>query len=144
MIASPHVGRVVIGVDPVRLTQVAVSQGCVIELNAMVGDFVASNGPLFRVWGPLCEEARAELPSTVHMGRERTMRQDAAFGFRQLVDIAERALSPGINDPTTAVQVIDRPHDLLRQLAGRAIPSPYREAADGRLALILPRPGWDD
>lgn len=74
VIASPHVGGVVIGVDPVRLTQVAASQGCVIELNAMVGDFVASNGPLFRVWGPLCEEARAELPSTVHMGRERTMR----------------------------------------------------------------------
>lgn len=42
------------------------------------------------------------------------------------------------------MQVIDRLHDLLRQLAGRAIPSPYREAADGRLALILPRPGWDD
>ena len=43
------------------------------------------------------------------------MQQDVAFGFRQLVDLASKALSPGINDPTTAVQAIDQIHDLLRR-----------------------------
>ena len=46
------------------------------------------------------------------------MEQDLTFGFRRLVDIAERALSPGINDPTTAVQAVDELHDILRRMAG--------------------------
>jgi uncharacterized membrane protein len=71
------------------------------------------------------------------------MGQDAAFGLRQLVDVAVRALSPGTNDPTTAVQAIDRIHDLLRRLADREIPASSR-MVDGRLRAILPRPDWDD
>lgn len=54
------------------------------------------------------------------------MQQDAAFGIRQLVDIAVRALSPGINDPSTAVQVLDGRHDLRRRLAVRAFSPPGR------------------
>lgn len=69
------------------------------------------------------------------------MADDAAFGFRQIVDIAVRALSPGVNDPTTAVQALDELHARLRQLAGTELPSPNR-CVDGRLRLVLPRPGW--
>ena len=72
------------------------------------------------------------------------MTQDAAFGFRQLVDIGERALSPGTNDPTTAVQALDELHDLLRRLAVRSFPSPVRLDEDGLLLLVLPRPSWAD
>lgn len=72
------------------------------------------------------------------------MTQDAAFGFRQIVDIAERALSPGVNDPTTAVQALDELHDLLRRLARREIPSPLRLADDGSILLRVPRLGWAD
>lgn len=144
VIASPFAAGVVTGVDPERLVELATAHGCVVELTAMVGDFVAHGATLFRAWGDLPDEARAALPSTVTVGRERTMRQDPAFGFRQLIDIAERALSTGVNDPTTAVQAIDRLHDLLRRLAGRAIPPAHRVDDDGRLLLILPRPDWDD
>jgi uncharacterized membrane protein len=64
-----------------------------------------------------------------------TMEQDLAFGFRQLTDIAERALSPAVNDPTTAVQAIDVLHDLLRALATRSGPPGCWRDEDGR-------PGW--
>ena len=120
----------------------------IIELPHMIGDFVPNGAPLLRVWGT---DSRTDddlpmdaLAGAVAIGTERTMTQDAAFGFRQIVDIAERALSPGINDPTTAVQALDELHDLLRRLAARDIPSPIRLAADGSVVLHLPRPSWDD
>ncbi len=52
------------------------------------------------------------------------MQQDQGFGLRQLVDVGVRALSPGLNDPTTAVQAIDQLHGLLRRLASKEMPSP--------------------
>ena len=72
------------------------------------------------------------------------MTQDAAFGFRQIVDIAERALSPGVNDPTTAVQALDELHDLLRRGSAWTFLASVRLADDGSILLRLPRPGWDD
>jgi uncharacterized membrane protein len=77
-------------------------------------------------------------------GIERTMAQDPAFGFRQLVDIAERALSPAINDPTTAVQAIDRIHDLLRRVARRPAATGVHADADGVPRLVVPVPSWND
>ena len=78
----------------------------------------------------------------VAIGPERDVRQDVAFGLRQLVDVAERALSPGVNDPTTAVQALDQVHDILRRLVRRRFPSPSRLDAQGGLRLVLPRPDW--
>jgi len=72
------------------------------------------------------------------------MEQDLAFGFRQLVDIAERALSPAVNDPTTACQALDVLHDLLRRLAVRHLPSGRLHGADGSLRLIVPQYGFAD
>lgn len=73
------------------------------------------------------------------LGRERTMGQDPEFGVRQLVDIAERALSPGINDPTTAVQVLDELHRVLRVAAARPDRSP--QLVDGHgVVRVLDRP----
>ncbi|MFQ6486033.1 DUF2254 family protein, partial [Brachybacterium epidermidis] len=66
----------------------------------------------------------------------REMRQDVGFGIRQLVDIADRALSSGINDPTTAVQVIDELHRVLRHLVRRESPSPYIADEDGRVRVV--------
>ncbi len=67
---------------------------------------------------------------------ERSMRQDLAYGFRQLVDVAERALSPGINDPTTAVQVIDQLHDLMRRLGREPEVYPVEYDADGVARVV--------
>lgn len=84
------------------------------------------------------------LRAAIHLGNERSLDEDVGFGLRQLVDIAERALSPGINDPTTAVQVIDQLHDLLRRLASRALPPRQAVTDDGRLALDVPQPAFAD
>jgi uncharacterized membrane protein len=74
---------------------------------------------------------------------EPTMHFNAAFGFRQLVDIAERALSPGINDPTTAVQCLDRLHDLLRMIANRPLPPRRFAFVDGVARASIPQPDFD-
>jgi uncharacterized membrane protein len=115
-----------------------------LEVLAAVGDFVPSGAPLMQLWGTWDRAAVDAARDAVGIGSERTLEQDAAFGLRQLVDVAVRALSPGTNDPTTAVQSVDRIHDMLRRLAVRQIPSPYRVDEDGRLRLILPRPSWEE
>ena len=84
------------------------------------------------------------LLAEVAQDTERTMEQDLAFGFRQLVDIAERALSLAVNDPTTACQALDVLHDLLRRLAVRHLPSGRLHGADGSLRLIVPQYGFAD
>lgn len=72
------------------------------------------------------------------------MRQDVAFGFRQLVDMAEKALSPGINDPTTAVQALGRIHDLLRRVAEVGDPTSLYRDGDDVVRLRIPGYQWAD
>jgi uncharacterized membrane protein len=154
-VATDRSGGILVSVDDAALVRVAEEFGAVIELLPHVGDYVPARAQVFRVWlderkaqDPPPTDAPAEIEGAIRgslqLGPERTMNQDAAFGFRQLVDIAERALSPGTNDPTTAVQALDELHDLLRELAGRDIASPTRVTDDGRALLILPRPAWPD
>ena len=71
------------------------------------------------------------------------MSQDPGFGFRQLVDVALRALSPSLNDPTTANQVIDQLHDLLRHLLTREIAAPRRVRNEAGASIVIPAPDWD-
>jgi uncharacterized membrane protein len=115
-----------------------------LEMMPLVGDYVVEGSPVFRVWGEWDDDDLEALRRAIEMGSERTMQNDAAFGLRQLVDIAVRALSPGINDPTTAVQAIDRIHDILHRLGRRRIPSPLRRDPTGKARMYLPRPGWED
>ena len=107
-------------VDDQALLALAEEHDVTICLLRAVGEFVPGSAPLLEVHG----EGRPDddaLRAAVHVGKERALDEDVGFGLRQLVDIAERALSPGINDPTTAVQVIDQLHDLLRRLATRPL-----------------------
>lgn len=127
-----------------RLLEVASGAGIVVQIVPVVGEFVPEGAPLLHVWAGERLDDEDELRHCVAMGKERTMHQDPAFGFRQLVDIAERALSPGVNDPTTAVQALDQLHDLLRRLARRRIPSPVRLDGRGEVRVIAPRLDWDD
>lgn len=133
---------VVVAIDEEELLALSCEHDVVIGLVPMVGDFLPRGAPLFKVWGK-GRLSLEELRDNVVVGQERTPQQDPAFGFRQLVDVAERALSPGVNDPTTAVQALDQIHDLLRTLAKRVIPALTRLDSSGRLRLILPRPDWE-
>lgn len=138
---------VVVGYDPVELIRLAAGIGGVISLVPEVGDYVCTGAPLLHLHGGNGREndpPDREFTRAVGIGIERTMEQDVAFGFRQLVDIAEKALSPAVNDPTTAVQSLDRIHDLLRQLATRPLPDGRLQSRSGELRLVVPSATWGD
>jgi len=93
---------------------------CVIRVVPQVGEFVAVDEPLFHVYQDGGRTtAERKLHQAVAFGPERTMEQDPLFAFRILVDIASKALSPAINDPTTAVVAINQIHHLLHQVGLR-------------------------
>jgi uncharacterized membrane protein len=130
-------------IDSAKLEAIAMEALTVLEVVAVVGDFVPSESPLVRVrgTGPVDHD---DVRSAITLGPERSMEQDPAFGLRQLVDIALRALSPGTNDPTTAAMAVDAIHDLLRRLGQRAIPGSQRVGPDGALRLMIPGRTWED
>lgn len=135
---------VVVMVDYEGLVAAARSAGCVLEMVPMMGDFVPVGAPLFRVLEGEPEGLdREEVVRCVTMGRERTHEGDPAFGFRKLVDIAERSISQPFDDPTTTVQAIHRLHDCLRLLAPRPFPSGRRYDEEGELRLVTRTLGWD-
>ena len=86
----------------------------------------------------------AEVAAAVNFGRGRTLYQDPAFGLRQLADIATQALSPAVNQPTTAVLVIDSLEDVLLQIARSPRQSGCYTDRDGTVRLVKPLPGWED
>lgn len=103
------------------LAEVARKHGCIFRLIPEVGEYLPRGSALLEVWGEHPPATRTVLAMT-GIEIERTVELDVAFGFRQLVDIAEKALSPAVNDPTTAVQVVDRITDLMRRLSVRSFP----------------------
>jgi uncharacterized membrane protein len=107
-------------VDEQRLVAIATKCEAFIHFERRVGDFVPRGAPLLHIVGA-CDSADKTVLDHIQLGRERTLSEDPAFGFRQLVDIGARALSPSMNDATTAAQVIDELHDLLRDLATREL-----------------------
>ena len=113
---------VVLSVHRTRLIRLAQSHGCVLELVPRIGEYVPTGGLLLTVHGGRTPPTRALL-ACVQLGRDRTLFQDHAFGVRQLVDVAVQALSPALNQPTTAVQVLDRLEDLLLRAAARPEPT---------------------
>jgi uncharacterized membrane protein len=141
-----HRGKsgIVLAVDLELLTAEAERSNGVIELVPQVGDFVAVDEPLFELHGGARQIDDAKLQAQVALGSERTMEQDPTFAFRIVVDIAIKALSPAINDPTTGVLAIDQLHRMLRVVGNRRLRTD--EIADelGRLRVIFRTPNWED
>ena len=129
-------------------TDALVRQGkqaqAVIVMTCGVGDTLVENTPLLQVHGAKAPVPERDLLRAVHLALERTSEQDPKYPIRLLVDIAIKALSPAINDPTTAVQAIDQIEDLLRRLGKRDLDAGYARDADGVLRLIFPLPTWED
>ncbi|WP_405216678.1 DUF2254 domain-containing protein [Agrococcus sp. Ld7] len=125
-------------IDYGRLVDWAKSRDVVITIDRPVGEFLTEGQSMLRVWGTdeLDEGTTEKLFASIGLGAERQLWQDVAFGIRQLVDIAERALSPGVNDPTTAVQCIDELHRILRRLVQRQSPSPYIVDDEGAVRIV--------
>jgi len=126
------------------LVSLAKASGGVIEMVAVVGDTVVERAPLLHVYGSKRPIEERKLWNAVEIGDERTFEQDPKYAIRLLVDIAIRALSPAVNDPTTAVQALDQIEDLLLRLGERQLEIGTFRDTEGRLRLVIPFPSWDD
>ena len=142
-LSSGDVGAVLATLDQSALVTLARRGDAVILMRRAVGDHIPANAPLLDVYGTtMLPEAR--LRRCVILDDERTLDFDPAFAFRMLVDIAIKALSPAVNDPTTAVQAIDRIEDLLRYAAAKQLSAGAVTDRTGTLRLVYPTPAWDD
>ncbi len=142
VVKSERTGYVT-SVDGASTLEYAVEKDRVLRLVAATGDFIVEGGPLLELGGPEAVDRKdaQRLRGWVSIARQRTVEQDGAFGLQQLVDVALKALSPGINDPTTACMCIDQLGALLVRLASRDMPDRHR-MAEGRLRVIAPAPDF--
>jgi uncharacterized membrane protein len=134
----------VLAFDLRGLVALAQRSNCLIELVPEVGQFVADGDPLFRIYHGGDGIADSSLRHSVAVGLERTAEQDPLFAFRILVDIASKALSSAINDPTTAVLAIDQIHHLLRDIGKRYLAEGNAADRSGQTRLVYRTPNWED
>ena len=136
----PHRQAILQQLDLGRLLRAA--DGAVIVLRAGMGDTLQQGAPVADLHGG--EVADKTVLAGLVTGPERTFHQDPLFAFRLLADIALRALSPAVNDPATAVQVLDTIESLLQLLVSRDLD--VAEVADdaGTVRVVLALPSWDD
>ena len=141
-----HVGRpeVIQAIRFDELVAAAASADAVIEVLAAVGDTLVEHTPVLRVMGGRQRLEAEALRASIDVGDERTFEQDPKYALRLLVDIAIRALSPAVNDPTTAVQALDQIEDLLTRLGNRQLDGGRFADAGGRVRVVVPFPKWDD
>ena len=131
--------------DAAGLVAAAVRHDCTFSVPHLVGDYVPPGSVLVEVHGGTSTPDPRHVTGLVALGPERTIEQDPAFALRVLVDIAIRALSPAVNDPTTAVQVLNHIESFLTVVGGVHLPGRYVLADDrGRPRLVLHGRDWED
>jgi uncharacterized membrane protein len=126
--------------DLARLLRAA--GGAVIVLRAGMGDTLQQGAPVADLHGG--EAADTAVLAGLVTGPERSFDQDPLFAFRLLADIALRALSPAVNDPATAVQVLDTTESLLQALVSRDLDVADVADGTGTVRVVLALPSWDD
>jgi uncharacterized membrane protein len=131
-------------VDVATLVKLARQSGSLIEIMAAVGDSVLDSTPILRVFGGSQPLSVEDLLNEIELGNERTFEQDPKYAIRLLVDIAIKALSPAINDPTTAVQALDQIEDLLLRLGRRRLEIGVFRDNEAKIRVLVPFPSWDD
>jgi uncharacterized membrane protein len=135
---------VITGIGYEQLVEEGRRADCLLELVPTLGEFVPADGPLFRVHGGSTAVDEDRVRDALVLNLEPTLDEDVAYGVRLLVDIAERSLAESpFQDPTTAVQAIDRLHDILRQLARRPFPDGRHLDEAGQVRLIVRTMSWD-
>lgn len=135
----------IVAVDAERLLDWAARCGTTVRMELAVGEFAVESVPIASVAGGRPGEPEADaraLDACYSIAEQRTIEQDAGFGVQQIVDVAVRALSPGVNDPTTARMCIHHLAALLVRLARRRAPSRLRHEG-GELRVIAKAPGFE-
>lgn len=131
-------------IDTDALLYMARESGGVMEVQAAIGDTLIESTPLVHVYDSRRFVDEQLIRGAFELGEERTFDEDPKYALRLLVDIAVRALSPGVNDPTTAVQALDQIADLLVRLSRRRLELGTYADAQGQVRVVIPFPTWDD
>ena len=125
-------------IDSPGVMALATKQDVLIQLLYRPGEFIVEGETIGKIWppGPVTEALITDLQEAFLLGSYRTEEQDIEFSIHQLVEVALRALSPGINDPFTAISCLDRLGDVLTLLSGRILPSCLRYDEEHILRVI--------
>ncbi len=134
--------QVVAALDLRTLCQIAQSADAIVQIDCAVGDTLRYGASLASIYGAPAPEAA--LRRCIRLAPLGTFEQDPRFPIRLLVDVAIRALSPGINDPTTAVQALDQIEDLLRLLAHRRLDTGIVRDPYGIVRVVFLARAWED
>ena len=140
----PRAAGVLQIIDVPRVLRAAERARAVIAFKVGAGETIAEGATVALVRGHTTPELERELLKAFTVGEERTFEQDPALALRLLADIALRALSPAVNDPTTAVQALDAMDGLLRVLATRDLNVGHVADGDGTTRIKLVLPTWED
>jgi uncharacterized membrane protein len=143
-VVPARISGVITGIGHQLLVEEAARANCELELIPALGEFVPAGAPLFCVHGEPVGLEEERLYEALIVELEPTLEEDVAYGVRLLVDVAERSLaeSPFV-DSTTAVQAIDRLHDILRQLVRRPFPDGIHRDAAGAVRLTVRSMNWE-
>jgi len=144
MVSHAGPSGILAGFDAGALAAAAARHDCGLRLVPQVGGYVSSGEPLFLVYRGGAAMDPKELARSVTFTLERDPDRDLGQVFRIIVDIAIKALSPAINDPTTAVACIDRLHDLLGRIGGRRLGGGCMLDPAGKVRLVFPVAAWED
>ena len=132
------------GFDDKSLVELARQFDALIEIDCAVGDTIVYGTRILRIRGAVRQLPENLLWRAIGLSDDRTFEQDPKYPIRLLVDIAIKALSPAINDPTTAVQAIDQLEDLLRRIGLRNLEDIHAQDDQGVVRLIYRMPSWED
>ncbi|MCG6117570.1 MAG: DUF2254 domain-containing protein [Aquimonas sp.] len=126
-------------IDGDALLELATKENVVVRMERKPGNYVTAGCTIASVFAkrPVSDGFLRQIHTLYVLGNQRTSDQDMEFGVNQLVEIAVRALSPGLNDPFTAIACVDHLGSVLSRLAERKMPSPYRQDHEKHLRLIL-------
>jgi uncharacterized membrane protein len=138
------VPRTVQRIDTAALMKLARAANARIDVAVAIGDTVIESTPLVRLYEFDIRIAERRLLDAIRLGEQRTFEQDPQYAVRLLVDIAIRALSPAVNDPTTAVQALDQIGDLLLRIGRGSLGSGTLRDPSGTVRVVVPVPTWDD
>jgi uncharacterized membrane protein len=123
----------------------ATGNDCVVVLLRAPGDFVSKDAAIAEIYSEGSPPDVDRLDGMIALGIERTIEQDPAFAVRVVVDVAARALSPAVNDPTTAVQVLDHLEVLLREIGSRPLSQrAIIRDGSGQVRVVIPTLDWGD
>lgn len=127
-------------IDADALMGLATREDLMLRVDQRPGHYVTAGNALVRVWPGhrVTDRLAAQVNEAIILGNQRTPAQDVEFTVSQLVEIAVRALSPGVNDPFTAIRCVDRLGSALARLAQRVTPSPYRRDGHNQLRMVVP------